>query len=67
VSCSSCQVMVINGVRCHEYGCREAWRDEIRDCKWCGSEFEPQEWWTQFCDGACHAAYDGVSIEDEAI
>ena len=57
VRCDSCQVLVINGVICHEHGCPDAWRDEIRECKWCGSTFKPEDSHQQFCCEDCHESY----------
>ena len=55
--CDSCEIMDINGVRCHETGCPEAWKDETRECKWCGSEFVPEEREQIVCDESCAEAY----------
>lgn len=52
--CKSCEILYINGVKCHEIGCPEAWKDEIRTCKWCGSEFKPQDQNDHFCDDSCY-------------
>ncbi|HEU0020806.1 MAG TPA: hypothetical protein VFR55_03925 [Dehalococcoidia bacterium] len=57
VSCDSCQVLVINGVICHEHGYPDAWKDYTRACRWCGSEFQPQSRYQEFCDEACAASY----------
>ncbi len=55
--CDSCEIARINGVRCHETGCPESWRDEIRECPWCGSEFEPEDRTQRFCCEDCAEAY----------
>jgi len=57
VHCDSCEVLVINGVICHERGCPDAWRDEIRECCECGCDFHPTERHQRFCDAECRAAY----------
>ena len=40
--CPQCEVLMINGIRCHETGCPEAWKDYVRECKECGCEFLPE-------------------------
>jgi len=56
--CNSCEVLVINGIICHEHGCPESWRDETRECKWCGSEFTPENREQVFCDESCAESYN---------
>ena len=56
-SCDACAVAFINGVLCHERGCPEVWRDEVRTCKWCGSDFIPATATDRFCDQSCYDAY----------
>lgn len=55
--CDSCQMISINGIACHETGCKEAWRDETRECAWCGSRFKPKERGQRTCDEGCADAY----------
>ena len=55
--CDSCEVVMINGLRCHETGCPEAWRDYGRECKWCGSEFMPEDKHQAFCCEDCAETY----------
>lgn len=50
VRCDSCQVAYINGVRCHEQGCPDAWRDHTRECFECGFDFKPSERGQSVCD-----------------
>lgn len=57
VSCDSCEVLVINGVICHECGCPDAWKDYTRKCRWCGSEFQPESRDQAFCDEECATSY----------
>ena len=57
VTCNSCDVVVINNVICHETGCPDAWKDETRECKWCGRSFKPAEKNQEFCDSDCAEAY----------
>lgn len=65
VTCDSCQVMVINGHICHERGCPDAWKDEIRECKACGCEFHPDNDNQQFCDDNCYNMYYGYPTQDD--
>ena len=57
-NCNQCDVLYINGVKCHEAGCPEAYKDEIRVCKWCGSEFEPENKKQDFCCDECYQSYN---------
>ena len=57
VTCDSCEVLVINNVICHETGCPDAWKDESRECKWCGRRFRPKARNQEFCDADCAEAY----------
>lgn len=59
MNCSGCEVLMINNVKCHEHGCPEAWRDEMRDCGWCGQYFTVEDQYQQFCDDECEALYKG--------
>lgn len=56
--CRSCEVLTINGILCHEHGCPDAWRTETRECKWCGSEFKPEDRNQRFCDEDCAESYN---------
>jgi hypothetical protein len=64
MNCPSCRVMMTNGRRCHETGCPDAWRDLIRKCRWCGSDFTPASAGAAFCDDSCYRAYYGM-LEEE--
>lgn len=55
--CSSCEVLYVNGVKTHEIGCPEAHKDELRECKWCGGFFNPEERNQDFCSPECGGAY----------
>lgn len=61
--CNSCCVVSINGVACHEIGCPDKWIDPstgkgyVRECKWCGSGFEPEDRFSKFCDVSCLESY----------
>lgn len=55
--CNQCEALAINGVNTHETGCPEAWRDYVRECKWCGQPFLPENRWQECCDDDCQQAY----------
>ena len=56
--CNQCEIMYINGMRCHEHRCSEAYKDEIRACKWCGSGFTPGYEDDQYCSEDCLECYN---------
>jgi tRNA(Ile2) C34 agmatinyltransferase TiaS len=55
--CEQCEAVRINGVLCHEHGCPDAWKDEKRECKWCGSQFNPEGRNQYFCSEDCAQDY----------
>ena len=55
--CDACEIIVINGLACHEHGCPEAWRDYDAPCLWCGTMFHPEEQGQRFCDESCAESY----------
>ena len=57
--CDQCEALMINGMYCHETGCPDAWKDYNRECKWCGSEFKPDDKDQEFCEESCAASYNG--------
>ena len=57
VTCNSCEVVVVNNHICHEIGCPDAWQDEIRECKFCGIKFKPEERYQTCCGEDCQQAY----------
>lgn len=61
--CSSCEVLRINGMVCHETGCPEAWKDYTINCKWCGEEFKPEEKYQDCCSHTCTVAYHNLSCD----
>lgn len=61
--CNSCDCVYVNGIKCHETGCPDAYKDEQRECKWCGSTFTPEERDQHFCSDDCQAAYYGRVAE----
>jgi hypothetical protein len=63
--CSSCEVLTINGVLCHETGCPDAWNDVTRECKWCGQSFKPENKLQDCCSHSCEMAYNNLSCNCE--
>lgn len=61
--CPGCQLLRINGVVTHEGGCPEAWKDEVRECKWCGFPFRPEDRHQRCCSPCCTAAYAGTECD----
>ena len=57
VCCESCEPLVIQGLISHEQGCPDAWKDEVRECRWCGTDFVPEERGQRFCDEDCAFSY----------
>lgn len=55
--CKACDVLYINGVKCHETGCPEAWKDYDAECAWCGAKFTPEEKGQDCCSEDCAEAY----------
>jgi hypothetical protein len=63
--CQSCEALTINGVLCHELGCPDSWRDELRTCKWCGQEFKPEQRDQTCCCHTCAMAYNNIPCDCE--
>ncbi len=40
--CTQCQMLMINGIPCHETGCPEAWKDKYYECSECGCPMSPE-------------------------
>jgi hypothetical protein len=47
--CPSCNVSMINGVRCHENGCPDAHKEYKKECPGCGSSFYPKTRHQKYC------------------
>ena len=58
--CNQCQELMINGVRCHETGCPDAWRDIAKECEWCGQSFVAEFKAQPCCDDDCYHAWSGI-------
>ena len=54
-----CDILYINGYKTHEQGCTEAWKDDKRECRWCGQEFTPESSSQTCCDEDCLTSYYG--------
>jgi hypothetical protein len=63
MNCSSCELLTINGVVCHETGCPDSHLFTTRDCLWCGQQFTPDSPSDYCCDGACYAMYHGIDVD----
>ena len=63
MKCDQCQAIRIQGIICHETGCPNSHIDldtgkpYHKECKWCGSEFELQEKYQEFCCAECAECY----------
>jgi hypothetical protein len=62
--CNSCSAVMINKVLCHEYGCPDSWQDKTKECKWCGTEFKPEEKDQEFCGDDCLSSFYGYNNYD---
>ena len=58
--CSNCDCIRINGLKCHETGCPTAYLDEVRECKECGADYQPDSRNDIACSPCCAAAYRGT-------
>jgi hypothetical protein len=61
--CNSCEVLFINGIKTHELGCPEAFRDYRKECKECGQDFQPDFREQEHCSQSCYQMYLGISTE----
>ena len=52
-SCSSCQMLRVNVLPCHESGCPDSWIDTTRECRNCECNSVPESQWQHSCDDAC--------------
>lgn len=63
--CSGCEVLMINGLRCHETGCPEAWKEQKLECGWCGARFLPKEKGQRYCCDDCFQSDCGLVAPGE--
>ena len=61
--CNDCEVMMINGKRCHETGCPSGWKDKDVECRWCGDVFKPGESYQTVCSEECCKRYFGEGVQ----
>ena len=57
--CDSCDCLFINGHKCHEHGCPDAWKDQVRECAECGCEYTPEDKDQVFCSNHCGNLHTG--------
>jgi len=65
--CDSCQVLVIQGVMCHEIGCPDSWKDKVIECKNCDTKFIPEERGQEFCSDSCYCQYWNLPYDEDYI
>lgn len=58
--CTQCQVLSINGLRCHETGCPIAWREYTKRCRNCKREFKLKEQRQEVCSKQCYRDFWGT-------
>ena len=63
--CDSCNELSINGINFHEIGCPDSWKNSIKNCKNCGTEFTPEESGQSTCSHTCYVNYWGISCDCE--
>lgn len=63
--CTSCEALRVDGILHHEISCPDAWKNTVKKCKWCGSEFKPIHSGQVCCDDECEAAYWGYPEPDD--
>jgi hypothetical protein len=51
MDCKQCEIMVINGIKTHEIGCPDSWKDYSIGCHVCGFEFIREGEYQITCDG----------------
>ena len=59
--CQSCDCVYINGIKCHEHGCPDVWKDKQVECVWCGSRFVPEYKEQRYCSDSCYCIDNGLS------
>jgi hypothetical protein len=62
--CDSCEILYINGNKCHEAGCPEQFKDEVRSCAWCGQPFEPAEASQKYCGIDCYCCDNDIDNDE---
>jgi len=59
MECNSCEVTYVDGVKCHEHGCPDAWKDNEKECRWCGALFTSIAENRTCCSEECRKSYFG--------
>lgn len=62
--CNQCEVLYINGVKCHETGCPEAYKDTTKECFWCGAKFTPEHKHDRYCSVECYCIDNGIEYTE---
>jgi len=60
--CKTCELIVINNVSCHETGCPDAWKDYLKECDWCGNQFQPDYEQQNCCGEDCYRQFCGEEM-----
>lgn len=63
--CDGCEILVINGILCHERGCPDAWKDTALECWECGCDFYPTERHQKSCQDCLIDWADAIQGEEE--
>lgn len=58
--CNQCDAITINGVYCHEHGCPDAWKSELRECRECGERFKPEDRGQRKCASCMFDEMDSI-------
>ena len=56
MECDQCNVLYINGIKCHEQNCPNI-DYEPKECNWCGNLFNPDKKFQRFCCQECCDSY----------
>lgn len=65
MTCNSCNLATINGVRSHEHGCPDAWKDTTVACNECEDAFLRENKFQVKCE-ACLNASAEVQFEEDS-
>jgi hypothetical protein len=65
IMCNSCKMLKINGVKCHETGCPDAWKDKAISCFVCGFDFIPEERFQTVCNDCQNVDQDDEMETEE--
>jgi uncharacterized Zn ribbon protein len=65
MTCESCNIATINGVRAHEHGCPNAWKDVLVACKECDDKFLRENRFQIKCESCLNSAAE-VQFEEDS-